>query len=56
LNDAQIDVIYADVVNPATFEPARDDEEGAARALVAATVDGVRLIDNGTVTLQREEH
>jgi pantoate--beta-alanine ligase len=56
LADAQIDVIYADVVNPATFEPSRDDDEGVARALVAALVDGIRLIDNGPVTLEREEH
>jgi pantoate--beta-alanine ligase len=55
LIDAQLDVVYADVVNPVTFEPSRDDESGEARALIAANVDGVRLIDNGTVTLEREE-
>jgi pantoate--beta-alanine ligase len=55
LVDAQLDVVYADVVNPVTFEPSRDDEIGEARALIAANVDGVRLIDNGTVTLEREE-
>jgi pantoate--beta-alanine ligase len=55
LSGAQLDVIYADIVNPVTFEPSRDDERGEARALVAANVDGVRLIDNGTVTLEREE-
>jgi pantoate--beta-alanine ligase len=55
LLDAQLDVVYADIVNPDTFESSRDDERGAARALIAANVDGVRLIDNGPVTLQREE-
>jgi pantothenate synthetase len=55
LRDAQLDVDYADVVNPVTFQPSRDDERGEARALIAANVDGVRLIDNGPVTLQREE-
>lgn len=56
LDEAQLDVVYADIVNPVTFEPSRDDESGEARALIAATVDGVRLIDNGPVNLEREEH
>jgi pantoate--beta-alanine ligase len=56
LADAQIDVVYADVVNPDTFEPSRNDEQGDARALIAANVDGVRLIDNGPVNLKPEEH
>jgi pantoate--beta-alanine ligase len=56
LADAQIDVVYADIVNPDTFEPSRDDEQGEARALIAANVDGVRLIDNGPVNLKPEEH
>jgi pantoate--beta-alanine ligase len=55
LLDARVDVVYADVVNPVTFVPSSDDDRGEARALVAANVDGVRLIDNGTVTLEREE-
>ncbi len=55
LSDASIDVVYADVVNAATFEPSRDDEDGEARALIAAHVEGVRLIDNGIVTLERED-
>ncbi len=33
LFDAQLEVLYADVVNPATFEPSGDDERGQARAL-----------------------
>ena len=56
LADAQIDVVYADVVNTDTFEPSRNDEQGEARALIAANVDGVRLIDNGPVNLKPEEH
>jgi pantoate--beta-alanine ligase len=56
LDEAQLDVVYADIVNPVTFEPSRDDESGEARALIAATVDGVRLIDNGPVNVEREEH
>jgi pantoate--beta-alanine ligase len=55
LNEAELDVVYADVVNPVTFAPSRDDERGEGRALIAASVDGVRLIDNGPVTLEREE-
>jgi pantothenate synthetase len=34
-----------------TFEVCSDDEAGVRRALVAAVVDGVRLIDNAAVTL-----
>jgi pantothenate synthetase len=55
LDSAAIDVVYADIVNPVTFEPSRDDESGVARALIAANVEDVRLIDNGAVTLEREE-
>ncbi len=55
LRDGSIDVVYADVVNATTREPSRDDESGVARALIAARVDGIRLIDNGPVTLEREE-
>jgi pantoate--beta-alanine ligase len=49
-----VDVVYAEVVDPLTFAPSRDDESGAARALVAGLVDGVRLIDNGPVLLKGE--
>ena len=46
-----IDVAYADVVDPLTFESCTDDEEGERRAMIAAIIDGVRLIDNVRVTV-----
>jgi pantoate--beta-alanine ligase len=50
-----VDVVYAEVVDPATFLPASDADTGEARALVAAVVDGVRLIDNGPVVLKGDQ-
>jgi hypothetical protein len=38
-----------------TFAVASDADSGEARALVAAVVDGVRLIDNGPVLLKGDE-
>jgi pantoate--beta-alanine ligase len=52
LASADVDVIYAEVVDRDTFIPSDDLQTGEARALVAALVDGVRLIDNGPVQLQ----
>ena len=49
LDDAGIDVAYVDVVEPATLRRRRADEEGESRLLLAGFVDGVRLLDNGTV-------
>ena len=49
LDDAGIDIAYADVVDPLTLVPCEDDEAGERRALVAGFVEGVRLIDNGPV-------
>jgi pantothenate synthetase len=49
LDDAGVDIAYADVVDPATLAPSDDDETGERRALVAGYVEGVRLIDNGPV-------
>jgi pantoate--beta-alanine ligase len=49
LDDAGVDIAYADVVDPATLAPSGDDETGERRALVAGYVEGVRLIDNGPV-------
>ena len=40
--------------SPVTFTPSTDTDSGGARALVAAIVDGVRLIDNGPVLLKGE--
>jgi pantoate--beta-alanine ligase len=51
LDDAGVDVAYAEVVDPRTLRPTSDDESGLKRALVAGFVDGVRLIDNGPVTV-----
>jgi pantoate--beta-alanine ligase len=51
LDDAGVDVAYAEVVDPRTLQPTADDESGQKRALVAGFVDGVRLIDNGPVTV-----
>jgi pantoate--beta-alanine ligase len=55
LTGADLDVVYAEVVDPATLAPSRDDESGDARALVAANVGGVRLIDNGPVLLKGDQ-
>jgi pantoate--beta-alanine ligase len=54
LDDAGIDVAYAEVVDPRTLQRTSDDESGLRRALVAGFVDGVRLIDNGPVTVVGE--
>jgi pantoate--beta-alanine ligase len=54
LTDAGVDVAYAEVVDPVTFAVATDADSGDARALVAAVIDGVRLIDNGPVLLKGE--
>ena len=52
LAEGDVDVLYAEVVDPVTFEPSSDADSGPARALVAVIVDGVRLIDNGPVVLK----
>jgi pantoate--beta-alanine ligase len=49
LDDAGVDIAYADVVDPATLAPSGDGETGERRALIAGYVEGVRLIDNGPV-------
>jgi pantoate--beta-alanine ligase len=54
LDDAGVDVAYAEVVDPRTLQRTSDDESGLRRALVAGFVDGVRLIDNGPVTVVGE--
>jgi len=51
LEEGGVDVAYADVVDPETLVPSGDDERGERRALVAAVVEGVRLIDNGPVKI-----
>ncbi len=49
MEDAGVEVAYAEVVDPATLVPLTDAAAGPARALVAGVVEGVRLIDNGPV-------
>ena len=55
LGSADVDVVYAEVVDPTTFAPSSDDHSGDARALIAGIVGGVRLIDNGPVVLKGEQ-
>jgi pantoate--beta-alanine ligase len=55
LDAARVETAYAEVVDPVTFVAASDGDVGVRRALVAALVDGVRLIDNGPVTLIKKE-
>jgi pantoate--beta-alanine ligase len=55
LGEGEIEVLYAEVVDPVTFATSSDGDTGAARALVAAIVDGVRLIDNGPVVLKGDQ-
>lgn len=52
LAEPGVDVAYADVVDVGTLEPVGDSFAGTARVLVAAVVDGVRLLDNGAVTIE----
>jgi len=52
MQDAGVQVAYADVVDPVSFLPTRDDEGGERRALVAGVVDGVRLIDNAAIVVE----
>jgi pantoate--beta-alanine ligase len=51
LDEAAIEVAYADVVDPVTLTASSDQESGERRALVAGLVEGVRLIDNGPVKI-----
>jgi pantoate--beta-alanine ligase len=55
LDAAGVEIAYAEVVDPLTLAASGDDEEGERRALVAGVVEGVRLIDNGPVTLVTKE-
>jgi pantoate--beta-alanine ligase len=49
LEGAGVEVAYAEVVDPATLVPSRENETGERRALVAGFVEGTRLLDNGPV-------
>jgi pantothenate synthetase len=55
LDAAGVEIAYAEVVDPLTLAASGDDEAGERRALVAGVVEGVRLIDNGPVTLVTKE-
>jgi pantoate--beta-alanine ligase len=54
LDDAlvELDVAYAEVVDPLSLRVLGDDDDQDARVLVAARVDGVRLLDNGGVRVR----
>jgi pantoate--beta-alanine ligase len=56
LERAGVEIAYAEVVDPITLVASRDDETGERRALIAALVEGVRLIDNAPVTLVSKEN
>ena len=55
LEREDVEIAYADVVDPVTFLACDDDEEGERRAMIAAVVDGVRLIDNVRVNVVKGE-
>jgi pantoate--beta-alanine ligase len=53
LTDAGIDVAYVAVVDSNTLQS--DVVEGAARVLVAGTIEGVRLLDNAAVVIRKDD-
>ena len=53
LSEAGCDIAYVAIVDPLTFEPTV--QSGPARLLIAALVEGVRLIDNASVELVEEK-
>lgn len=55
LESSGIEVAYAEVVEPLLLNPIDDHYEGTARVLLAGVVQGVRLIDNGDVTIVSSE-
>ncbi len=55
LGAVNVEVAYADVVDPVSLRTLGDEDEGVGRALLAVVVEGVRLIDNGDVQLVRGE-
>ena len=55
LRNANIDLSYADVVNPLTLLPLSDDDQGVGSLLLAATFSGVRLLDNAEVRVVAKE-
>jgi len=55
LESSGIEVAYAEVVEPLLLNPINEQYEGVARVLLAGVVQGVRLIDNGDVTIVSSE-
>jgi len=55
LESSGIEVAYAEVVEPLLLNPINEQYEGVARVLLAGVVQGVRLIDNGDVTIVASE-
>ena len=49
MDEAGVDVAYAEVVDPLSLVPLDDEYAGVGRALLAGLVEGVRLLDNGPV-------
>jgi pantoate--beta-alanine ligase len=52
MRSAGIEVAYAEVVDVATLRPLGDEERTIARAVVAGSLEGVRLIDNDEIDLR----
>lgn len=48
---AGVEVAYADIVETTSLETLRDEERVVGRAMVAGSVEGVRLIDNDEIDL-----
>ena len=55
LESSGIEVAYAEVVEPLLLVPVDNEYAGTARVLLAGVVQGVRLIDNGDVTIVSSE-
>jgi pantoate--beta-alanine ligase len=55
LESGGIEVAYAEVVEPLSLVPISNEYAGTARVLLAGVVQGVRLIDNGDVTIVSSE-
>ena len=51
LLDSPLEVEYLELIDPLTWAPISDDFRGQARAILAASLDGVRLIDNDLVEI-----
>ena len=49
---APLEVEYLELIDPLTWAPIGDDFRGQARAILAASLEGVRLIDNDLVEIR----